>query len=237
MSIAHPKTSCRSSTRTRSSRQDSQGRQFGLLQPAQTDNSINHAVVYLGFNTIKNLALSIAAIGMLPKDNAAGFDGRTVPAAFAGHRWHRQGIWPAGWRMPTRWTVLSPACCTTLAKWCLPSSCRRISSGAGVQQEDGTSLHLALREVNRYGPCRRGCHAGGKMALRAPLVETIRHQFGDRPDRHRHDRLRVWSQPDQQETANFGFGGNPFDRRSCHLPWRRRLGGSLDEVIASSQAT
>lgn len=36
--------------------------------------SISHAVVYLGFNTIKNLALSIAAIGMLPKDNAAGFD-------------------------------------------------------------------------------------------------------------------------------------------------------------------
>ncbi|MFY8041295.1 MAG: HDOD domain-containing protein, partial [Rhodoferax sp.] len=36
--------------------------------------SIGHAVVYLGFNTIKNLALSIAAIGMMPKDNAAGFD-------------------------------------------------------------------------------------------------------------------------------------------------------------------
>ena len=36
--------------------------------------SIGHAVVYLGFNTIKNLALSIAAIGMLPKDNPSGFD-------------------------------------------------------------------------------------------------------------------------------------------------------------------
>lgn len=36
--------------------------------------SIGHAVVYLGFNTIKNLALSIAAIGMLPKDSASGFD-------------------------------------------------------------------------------------------------------------------------------------------------------------------
>ena len=38
--------------------------------------SINHAVVYLGFNTIKNLALSIAAIGMLPASNEAGFDGQ-----------------------------------------------------------------------------------------------------------------------------------------------------------------
>lgn len=36
--------------------------------------SINHSVVFLGLNTIKNIALSIAAIGILPKQNAAGFD-------------------------------------------------------------------------------------------------------------------------------------------------------------------
>jgi len=36
--------------------------------------SINRSVVYLGINTIKNLALSIAAIGVLPKENKAGFD-------------------------------------------------------------------------------------------------------------------------------------------------------------------
>ena len=36
--------------------------------------SIGHAVVYLSFNTIKNLALRIAAIGMLPKDNDSRFD-------------------------------------------------------------------------------------------------------------------------------------------------------------------
>jgi putative nucleotidyltransferase with HDIG domain len=44
---------------------------FGLSRPI---NSINHGVVYVGINTIKNLALSIAAIGMLPKSNQAGFD-------------------------------------------------------------------------------------------------------------------------------------------------------------------
>lgn len=36
--------------------------------------SINRSVVYLGFNTIKNLALSIAAIGVLPKKSNSGFD-------------------------------------------------------------------------------------------------------------------------------------------------------------------
>ncbi len=36
--------------------------------------SINRSVVYLGVNTIKNLALSIATIGVLPKENKAGLD-------------------------------------------------------------------------------------------------------------------------------------------------------------------
>ncbi|HEX5363829.1 MAG TPA: HDOD domain-containing protein [Gallionella sp.] len=36
--------------------------------------SVNQAVVYLGLNTIKNMALSFAALGTLPKNNAAGFD-------------------------------------------------------------------------------------------------------------------------------------------------------------------
>ena len=36
--------------------------------------SVNQSVVYLGINTIKNMALSFAAAGMLPPTNAAGFD-------------------------------------------------------------------------------------------------------------------------------------------------------------------
>src|ERR1035437_1151040 len=44
---------------------------FGL---AQKISSINHAVVYIGINTVKNLALSTAIIGVLPRTNAAGFD-------------------------------------------------------------------------------------------------------------------------------------------------------------------
>lgn len=36
--------------------------------------SVNQAVVYLGLNTIKNMALSFAALGILPQNNIAGFD-------------------------------------------------------------------------------------------------------------------------------------------------------------------
>lgn len=36
--------------------------------------SVNQSVVYLGLNTVKNLALSFAAMGTLPQQNEAGFD-------------------------------------------------------------------------------------------------------------------------------------------------------------------
>jgi putative nucleotidyltransferase with HDIG domain len=36
--------------------------------------SVNQSVVYLGLNTVKNMALSFAAMGVLPQKNAAGFD-------------------------------------------------------------------------------------------------------------------------------------------------------------------
>lgn len=36
--------------------------------------SVNHAVVMLGINTVKNMALTLAAAGMLPARNNAGFD-------------------------------------------------------------------------------------------------------------------------------------------------------------------
>jgi putative nucleotidyltransferase with HDIG domain len=36
--------------------------------------SVNQSVAYLGLNTVKNLALSFAAVGILPKQNIAGFN-------------------------------------------------------------------------------------------------------------------------------------------------------------------
>jgi putative nucleotidyltransferase with HDIG domain len=36
--------------------------------------SVNQAIVFIGLNTIKNMALSFAVIGVLPQQNAAGYD-------------------------------------------------------------------------------------------------------------------------------------------------------------------
>ena len=40
----------------------------------QSISSISHGVAYVGMNTIKNIALTVAAIGMLPRENKANFD-------------------------------------------------------------------------------------------------------------------------------------------------------------------
>ena len=46
---------------------------YGL---AEKISSVQRAVVHLGINTIKNMALAVAAIGVLPAQNLAGFDNR-----------------------------------------------------------------------------------------------------------------------------------------------------------------
>ncbi len=46
---------------------------YGL---AQKISSVQRAVVHLGINTVKNMALAVAAIGVLPTQNRAGFDNR-----------------------------------------------------------------------------------------------------------------------------------------------------------------
>ncbi|QJB58254.1 HDOD domain-containing protein [Pseudodesulfovibrio sp. zrk46] len=44
---------------------------FGLSREI---TSINHASVYLGLNTLKNVALGLAAVGAMPKSNVAGLE-------------------------------------------------------------------------------------------------------------------------------------------------------------------
>lgn len=44
---------------------------FGLSREI---TSINHASVYLGLNTLKNVALGLAAVGAIPRTNVAGLD-------------------------------------------------------------------------------------------------------------------------------------------------------------------
>lgn len=193
--------------------------------------SVGHSVVYLGFNTIKNLALSIAAIGMLPKTNEAGFDGQQ-------YLLHSLATAAIAKQVAVKATDADPMDCfiagllhdfgkVVLAQF-LP---REFRVALEASQQQGTSLHLALREVLGVDHAVVGAMLVEKWRFAPQLVETIRYQYG--PELVDTDMVAcVFAANQISKKLKFGFAGNYLVEELPPLV-ARRLGGSLDEVIAS----
>jgi putative nucleotidyltransferase with HDIG domain len=193
--------------------------------------SINHAVVYLGFNTIKNLALSIAAIGMLPANNAAGFDGQQ----YLLHSLATAGI---AKQLAHRVDNADPMDCfiagllhdfgkVVFAQF-MPTEFQQALERS---QSTGTSLHLALRDIIGVDHAVVGAMLVEKWRFAPNLIETIQHQFS--ANLKDTDMIAcVFAANQISKKLNFGFGGNPCIEE---LPptIAERLGGTLDEVIVS----
>lgn len=191
--------------------------------------SINHAVVYLGFNTIKNLALSIAAIGMLPADNAAGFDGQQ----YLIHSLSTAGI---AKQLALRVEDADPMDCfiagllhdfgkVVFAQF-MPAEFRQALQ---LCQREQTSLHLALHQVIGADHAAVGAMLVEKWRFAPDLIETIRQQHGT--DRQDTDMIAcVFAANQISKKLEFGFGGNPFIEELTPAI-AKRLGGTLDEVM------
>ena len=193
--------------------------------------SISHAVVYMGFNSVKNLALSVAAIGMLPKDNAAGFDVQQ-------YLLHSLATASIAKQLALRADDADPTDCfiagllhdfgkVVFAQF-MPHEFRQALQRC---QADGSSLHLALRELIGADHAVVGAMLVEKWRFAAPLVDTIRHQYG--AELNDTDMIAcVFAANQISKKLNFGFAGNPCVEE---LPsgLAGRVGGSLDEVIAS----
>jgi putative nucleotidyltransferase with HDIG domain len=192
--------------------------------------SITHAVVYLGFNTIKNLALSIAAIGMLPKHNAAGFDVQQ-------YLLHSLATANIAKQLATRVGNADPMDCfiagllhdfgkVVFAQF-MPEQFREALL---MSQRDGSSLHNALQVTIGVDHSVVGAMLVQKWNFAPHLIETIENQHG-------HNLLDtdmiacVFAANQISKKMNFGFGGN-----ACIEPlpaaMALRLGGDLDQVIA-----
>lgn len=193
--------------------------------------SIGHAVVYLGFNTVKNLALSIAAIGMLPKGNASGFDVQQ----YLLHSLSTAGI---AKQLASRVKDADPMDCfiagllhdfgkIVFAQF-MPNEFR---DALLISGKDGSSLYAALQQTVGADHAVVGAMLVEKWRFAPHLIETIRHQHvGKLKDT---DMIAcVFGANQISKKLNFGSGGNYcIDEFPAVI--QKRLGGSLDEVIVS----
>jgi putative nucleotidyltransferase with HDIG domain len=192
--------------------------------------SISHAVVYLGFNTIKNLALSIAAIGMLPKENRAGFDAQA-------YLLHSLATASIAKKLATKVGDTDPMDCfiagllhdfgkVVFAQF-MPDEFRLALASS---KSTGASLHAALTETIGADHAIVGAMLAEKWRFAPALIETIRHMsprdLGDS------DMIAcVFAANQISKQLKFGDAGNPLvDELPTHL--QKRLGGNFESVIA-----
>ncbi|WP_348688930.1 HDOD domain-containing protein [Acidovorax soli] len=193
--------------------------------------SIGHAVVYLGFNTVKNLALGIAAIGMLPKDNAAGFDVNQ----YLLHSLATAGI---AKQLALQMDDADPMDCfiagllhdfgkVVFAQF-MPA---QFKEALQISQKTQSSLHTALQTTIGADHAVVGAMLVEKWRFAPHLIDTIRHQRID--DLKDTDMIAcVFAANQISKKLQFGFAGN-YGIEELPPTIQKRLGGTLDQVIAS----
>jgi putative nucleotidyltransferase with HDIG domain len=193
--------------------------------------SIGHAVVYLGFNTIKNLALSIAAIGMLPKANAANFD----VDQYLLHSLATAGL---AKRLAARVPGVDAMDCfiagllhdfgkVVFAQF-MPVEFRLSLQDSHT---NSISLHQALNNHIGADHAFVGAMLVEKWRFAPELIDAIRHQsptnFKDTPMV-----ACIFGANQIAKKMNFGHGGNSVVE-AFPVSVEQRLNGNLVEVIAS----
>lgn len=193
--------------------------------------SIGNAVVYMGFNTIKNLALSIAAIGMLPKDNESGFDAHQ-------YLLHSLATAALAKQLAAKVDDADPMDCfiagllhdfgKVVFAQMMPL---KFKAALTHSQTTGEALHAALQRKIGADHVLVGAMLVEKWRFAPHLIETIRYQH---PSNFKDTDMIacVFGANQISKKLKFGFGGNPaIDEFPESV--QKRLGGSLDEVIAS----
>lgn len=201
---------------------------YGLSNPI---TSIDHAVVFLGFNPIKNLALSIAAIGMLPSNTQAGFDGQR----YLMHSLTTAGI---ARQLAQSLPQADPHDCfiagllhdfgkVVVAQF-MPVEFHR---SLELSHWKEVALHVALQEVVGVDHTTVGAMLAQKWRFADNLVETIEHQH--QPERSDTDMMACVCAANQiSKQLGFDFGGHVGVEELAETV-RLRLGGTLDQVRAA----
>ena len=195
--------------------------------------SVNQAVVYLGINTLKNLALSFAAVGILPGFNAAGFDtqrylvhslttgvlARQLCQKYSQGQADPGDCYIAG--------LLHDFGKVVFALFLAPE----FSHAMALTEEKGIPLHEAELEVIGVEHGYVGAMLAAKWQFAEPLVECIRlHHMKDAEPTAMLDCLRMADQIARQR-GQF-ISGTPYrDDEAPIAP--ERFGADLATVVAS----
>lgn len=191
--------------------------------------SIDQAVVFLGFNPIKNLALSIAAIGMLPESPMAGFDGQRylmhslTCASLARQLAHRlssadpQDCFIAG--------LLHDFGKVVVAQF-MPVEFRRAVELSTWQE---VNLHVALQNVVGVDHASIGAMLAQKWRFADELVQTIAHQHT--PELYDTDMMAcVFTANQVSKKLGYDFGGS-LQVQELVPSVALRLNGKLDDML------
>lgn len=193
--------------------------------------SVGHAVVYLGFNSIKNMALGIAAIGMLPEKNDSGFDVQQyllhslATAAIAKHIAAKvaddadpNDCFIAG--------LLHDFGKVVFAQF-MPQEFGR---ALALSRTHNSSLHLALQETIGVDHAVVGAMLARKWRFPEHLVEAIEYQHGGDTQHNSELIACVFAANQISKKLSFGFGGNPH---VAPFPptVQKRLGGDMDALL------
>lgn len=191
--------------------------------------SMDHAVVLLGFNTVKHLALSIAAVGMLPSNPLAGFDSQR----YLKHSLSTAGI---ARELASRFMQQDPHDLfiagllhdfgTVVVAQAMPAEFSKAQEYA-VWHE--TSLHTALQVVGGVDYDAIGAQLLDKWRFPQPLVQALRVQHAldtDCSDMA----LAVYAANQISNRLGMDFGGADSSA-GWSAVLAQRMGGTLDQLM------
>lgn len=193
--------------------------------------SVNQSVVYLGINTIKNLALSFAAVGILPRFNTTGFDiqryllhsltvaavSRILCEKYAKAEFDPTDCYIAG--------LLHDFGKVVFAQFMSVDFMKALAQAADFDKP----LYVAEQEIIGADHAFVGALLAKKWQFAEPLVNCIRdHHNPEVEPSGMMDCLRLADIICRQKA--FGDAGNPWrDEDLARMP--ARFGGDIDAVI------
>ncbi|WP_250658658.1 HDOD domain-containing protein [Alkalimarinus coralli] len=158
---------------------------FGLSQEV---TSVNHSVVYVGINTIKNVAISVATTGALPKNNKAGLNMNRFWAhslavgVIAKLLAENKGV---GKNEQANYFVggLLHDIGKVLFAHFIPAEYQAVLHKA---ESENISLHLAEKELLGFDHSEIGAMVAQKWQLPADLIDSIKshHRLGKQDSQH-----------------------------------------------------